>query len=246
MNAYDIVLHDGHRVDRITDAALKEVERRLGYELTILQGSYNAGGVGASSGTHDGGGAVDLAPWDWQNKVHAMRAVGFAAWHRPAIHGLWVEHIHCILIGNAKLSPSAAQQVEQYRNHRDGLAGQGPDNTWHPSPIPVFHWVPTRHTRGENFDKALWHLSKTRAPKGSHRAKMLAEAKQILRAVPTQATNKPPAHDPAHHLNRRPSRGRSVDAALDHITAGLRAHNGPVRTKALKDAQKALLSIRPF
>lgn len=245
MHAYDIITRDGHKVDRITDAALKAAESRLGYSLTLLQGSYNAGGVGASAGTHDGGGAVDLAPWDWQNKVHAMRSVGFAAWHRPAIKGLWVEHIHCILVGNAKLSSSAAQQVDQYRRHRDGLANQGPDNTWHPSPIPVFRWVPDRQSRGENFDKALWHLSYTSAPKGSHREALLADAKHALWAIPARPTNHPAGHDVAHHRPRA-SRGSSVDAALDHIRAGLAAHNGPVRTKALKDAQKALLAIHPF
>lgn len=132
----------GHTLDNLTDYALLAVEKKLGYNprsLTIVQGSYNAGGVGASAGTHDGGGAVDLTPANWQDKVHALRAVGFAAWHRTAIPGVWSEHVHCILIGNAKLSPAAAAQVVDYRNHRDGLADHGPDNTWHPDPIPTFH-----------------------------------------------------------------------------------------------------------
>jgi len=135
---YAKTTHDGKTVDCLTDAALLEAERRLGYPLTIVQGSYNRGGVSQSAGTHDGGGAVDLSPWDWEKKVRVMRAVGFAAWHRPAIRGVWAEHIHCILIGNQKLSPAAAAQVVDYRNHRDGLAGHGPDNTWHPNPIPTF------------------------------------------------------------------------------------------------------------
>lgn len=132
----------GHTLDNLTDYALLAVEAKLNYRprsLTVVQGSYNAGGVGASAGTHDGGGAVDLTPVNWQEKVHALRAVGFAAWHRPALPGVWGEHIHCILIGNAKLSPAAAAQVVDYRNHRDGLAGHAADNTWHPDPIPTFH-----------------------------------------------------------------------------------------------------------
>lgn len=132
---------NGKTLDQLTHYALMAVEHRLGYDLgslTVVQGSYNRGGVGASAGTHDGGGAVDLTPVEWQHKVHAMRAVGFAAWHRPAIPGLWSEHVHAVLIGNAKLSPAAKAQVDDYRHHRNGLADHAPDATWHPDPIPVF------------------------------------------------------------------------------------------------------------
>jgi hypothetical protein len=138
---YALTSRQGHTLDVITHYALYAVEARLGYRygsLDVLQGSYNAGGVKASGGTHDGGGAVDLSPANWPDKVHALRAVGFAAWHRPAIPGLWGEHVHAVLIGNAKLSPAARAQVDDYRHHRNGLADHGPDNTWHPVPIPTF------------------------------------------------------------------------------------------------------------
>lgn len=138
---YTLTTRDGHTLDQLTNYALYAVEHRLGYDpgsLTVLQGSYNAGAVTASGGTHDGGGAVDLSPADWPGKVHALRAVGFAAWHRPAIPGLWGEHVHAVLIGNVKLSPAAKAQVEDYRTHRNGLANHGPDPTWHPDPQPVF------------------------------------------------------------------------------------------------------------
>ena len=140
LQPYTLTTHDGKTVDELTHQALLECERRLGYELTIVQGSYNKGKVGASAGTHDGGGVVDLAPWDWQHKVHVLRAVGWAAWHRPAIPGLWGEHIHAVLIGNVKMSPSAANQVVAYRNGRNGLADNAPDPTWRPNPIPTFVW----------------------------------------------------------------------------------------------------------
>jgi hypothetical protein len=139
---YALTERDGHRIDQLTNYALYAMEKRLRYtpgSLTVLQGSYNAGGVAASAGTHDGGGAVDLTPANWEAKVHAARAVGFAAWHRTAIPGVWPEHVHMILIGNEKLSPMAADQVTDYRNHRNGLAGHAADNTWHPNPIPTFH-----------------------------------------------------------------------------------------------------------
>jgi len=135
---YALTTRNGKVVDEITHQALIECEKLLGYDLTIVQGSYNAGKVEASAGTHDGGGVVDLLPWDWERKVRVLRAVGFAAWHRPAVKGVWGEHIHAVLIGNKKLAPSAARQVVAYRDHRDGLKSNLPDPTWHPDPIPVF------------------------------------------------------------------------------------------------------------
>lgn len=125
---YDLTTYDGNRVDWLTRAALVQAADRLGYDLTITQGSYNAGGVSASAGTHDGGGVVDLAAWDHVRKVRELRRVGFAAWYRPAIPGLWPPHIHAVLIGNRKLAPVARAQVADYLAGRDGLAGHGPDN----------------------------------------------------------------------------------------------------------------------
>lgn len=125
---YELTTYDGKRVDWLTRAALEATAKRLGYDLTITQGSYNAGGVSASAGTHDGGGVVDLAAWDHANKVRELRRTGFAAWFRPAIPGLWPDHIHAVLIGNRKLAPSARSQVSAYLKGRNGLANNGPDN----------------------------------------------------------------------------------------------------------------------
>lgn len=137
-------IRGGHTLDMLTHYALLVVERRLKYHplsLDVLQGSYTSANE-SSGGTHDGGGAVDLSPLEWRPKVHALRAVGFAAWHRPELwrNGvrIWGEHIHAVLIGNDKLSPEARDQVEDYRHHRNGLADHAPDDSWHPDPIPVF------------------------------------------------------------------------------------------------------------
>lgn len=139
---YALTKHDGRTVDEITHQALLQAEKRLGYELSITQGSYNAGGVSASAGTHDGGGVVDLAPFDQARKVRVLRDLGFAAWYRPR-SASWSPHIHAVLIGNRKLSPSAARQVESYKRGRDGLAGDNVDpNGYRPSPIPTFQWPP--------------------------------------------------------------------------------------------------------
>jgi hypothetical protein len=65
-----------------------------------------------------------------------MRAVGFCAWHRPAIPNVWGEHIHAILRGDKEMSPAAHEQVVQYDQHTDGLAGHGPDTfPYHPEDV---------------------------------------------------------------------------------------------------------------
>jgi hypothetical protein len=138
-------IRGGHKLDQLTHYALLTVEHRLGFKprsLDVLQGSYNPGGVDASGSTHDGGGAVDLTPLEWQAKVRALRAIGFAAWHRPELvrngKRVWGEHVHAILISNRKLSDAAKAQVRDYQLHKDGLAGHGPDPSWHPDPIPLY------------------------------------------------------------------------------------------------------------
>jgi hypothetical protein len=181
---YALTTHDGKTVDEITHQALLACEKRLGYELTVVQGSYQAldgraNDVAASAGTHDAGGVVDLDAWDWERKVRVLRAVGFAAWHRTPDQGPWGEHIHAVLIGNKNLAPSAARQVEAYRAHRDGLKSNLPDDTWHPDPIPTFVW-PVPMTRGKNVDEAI---ADARAAKQAADAKGQSRRVAILKAA---------------------------------------------------------------
>jgi len=147
MKPYDLTTYDGKTVDWLTRAALEETAARLGYDLTIFQGSYNAGSeaVKASAGTHDGGGAVDLAPWDWENKVRELRRTGFAAWHREAIPGVWGEHIHAELVGNRLASPSAKAQWAEYLRGENGLANHGPDTGPRDFVNNRFHWRKGTH-----------------------------------------------------------------------------------------------------
>ena len=128
---YALTTHDGKRVDWRTKEALMRAEKLLGYELSITQGSYNRGGVAASGGTHDGGGVVDLAEWDWKRKVKALRRVGFAAYHRPELwrggKRVWPGHIHAVQVGNKNLSNAAKNQVRDFYAGLDALASRGPD-----------------------------------------------------------------------------------------------------------------------
>lgn len=127
IDPYAILLRDGKKVDALTDGALKRAEKILGRPIPVVQGSYNVGGVVASAGTHDGGGCIDTKPWDHEEVVIALRAVGFAAWFRPTIPDLWSAHIHAVLIGHGRLAPVAARQVEAYLQRRDGLKSNAID-----------------------------------------------------------------------------------------------------------------------
>jgi hypothetical protein len=136
------VYKDGKLLNQRTVDMLNIAEKRLGYELTVLQGSYNAGVVGASAGTHDGGGAVDLTAYDHDKKVRVLREVGFAAWYRPELWSgskrIWGEHVHAIAIGDPELSSGARGQVADYYAGRNGLANNGPDDGPRLNPIPTW------------------------------------------------------------------------------------------------------------
>lgn len=127
-------------VNRRTRAMLSAAEDKLGYPLTIVQGSYHKG-TSQSAGTHDGGGVVDLLAYQADRKVRALRAVGFAAWHRTPDQGDWPEHVHAVALGDQEMSDAAREQVTDYRNGRNGLASHAPDPVAKPNPVPVFNFA---------------------------------------------------------------------------------------------------------
>ncbi len=95
---YTRVIVNGAKLNYRTVWMLKHAQKIYAGKIdfagqAITQGSYNPGGVTASFGTHDGGGAVDLAVIDLHtgtvmrseipNAIRALRIAGFAAWgHR--------------------------------------------------------------------------------------------------------------------------------------------------------------------
>lgn len=135
----------GRTVNQRTHAMLAEAESILGYDIVVSQGSYNPGGVGASAGTHDGGGAVDVSVSElgttqrWET-VKALRTVGFAAWLRTPDQGPWPYHIHGIAIGDTDLSIAARNQVADYYVGRNGLASHAADNTPDAYRVPFTWW----------------------------------------------------------------------------------------------------------
>lgn len=143
MSVYERFRFRGAELDRLTIAALLAAEKKWGRAFVIVQGSYNAGGVPQSAGTHDGGGAVDLV-WepDIERMNRCLRDEGcFAGWPRPKLPGEWDRHYHGILIGNERASAGAKNQVAEYRNGGDGLSGSAPDRyPYRPDPIRAFNY----------------------------------------------------------------------------------------------------------
>jgi hypothetical protein len=101
--------------------------------IAVTQGSYNAGVVALSFGTHDGGGAVDISvrniPVDFSIRwddipplVDALRRAGFAAWYRDEADDM-TPHIHAIAIGDAELSRAASLQLDGRYGYFRGFDG---------------------------------------------------------------------------------------------------------------------------
>lgn len=120
----------GRRADNRSIKQIEEAER-IGGPLTITQGAYNSS-VGASGGTHSGGGAFDfsvrgLSSTQINGRVRALRMVGFAAWLRTSDEGPWAPHIHAVSVGCPDLAPVAARQVSALRAGRNGLRSNRAD-----------------------------------------------------------------------------------------------------------------------
>jgi hypothetical protein len=179
-NPDELIQFRGATVDRRTAAALTVMENRLGYELTVVQG-HNPGGVDASAGTHDGLGTVDLAPFDWRNKVKVGREVGFDIWHRLPSEGPWAEHNHAVLHGKGHgLSPAAQRQTESYDRHRNGLANDAFDPfPVHPDRPPVFDYAAWWH---DQQDKKHDDILRARVRTWRAERKRLAEKISAIRA----------------------------------------------------------------
>lgn len=122
----------GVTINTRTKAMLLEAERISGTTVSLTQGSYNPGGVDASAGTHDGGGAMDISVSGMSsttrtNFIKALRQVGFAAWYRTPAQG-FAYHVHAEAISDPDLSSGAQHQTGDYYLGMNGLAGRGADD----------------------------------------------------------------------------------------------------------------------
>lgn len=174
-------------VDALTIAALERAEEIAGHEFVVTQGSYNPGGVGASAGTHDLGGVIDLRWTGNPADVVALRRAGFAAWHRrPEQAGRkpWPHHIHAVVIDHPYLAPLAAQQVRDYRAGRNGLANSGPDDAPRPANITAFPWEDYMATSNELLKAIKENTAEVKAMRAE-----LADARKAIGArVSKEAT----------------------------------------------------------
>jgi hypothetical protein len=126
------VAYRGVTINTRTKAMLLAAEQLAGITVSLTQGSYNPGGVDASAGTHDGGGAMDISVSGMSsttrtNLIKALRQVGFAAWYRTPAQG-FAYHVHAMAISDPDLSSGAQHQTGDYYLGLNGLAGRGADD----------------------------------------------------------------------------------------------------------------------
>lgn len=131
--ATDAVGWRGVQLDPRSAAMMAEVVNLVpDIDVHPTQGSYSSE-VGASAGTHAGGGSLDLRVEGMgrakrERLVAAMRRVGWAAWLRLPGQGPWPAHIHGVAVDCPTLSPAARAQVADYLAGRNGLANRQPDD----------------------------------------------------------------------------------------------------------------------
>jgi len=145
---YEVVDWRGFKADRRTIAAVEWAEGKAGFQFPIAQGSYNAGGVSASAGTHDKGGVIDfrtvpLTPRKRRSMIRWLKRAGFAIWYRTPKDGM-PYHAHGALRGHRNLPYSVEQQVAAFDARRNGLRSNAPDLTFRPKPRVRFSYVQDR------------------------------------------------------------------------------------------------------
>lgn len=151
LNPYARITWRGHTFDNITARAVQHWEYCLSHlvgrpvTLPVFQGCYSTA-VGPSAGTHAGSGAVDVGDpggVTWDQVQYAGRLAGWDDWHRLELRDargnlIWGPHCHGILRGDAKVSPEAEKQRQDYNANLDGLADHARDGSPKPHPIVPF------------------------------------------------------------------------------------------------------------
>lgn len=136
----EMIWFRGWKMTRYMAAALRVMEEKLGYELSIVQGPWNDD-VDASAGTHDKDGGVDLAPYQAKKKCTIARRNSWAMWIRPARAGVWGKHLHGGLKQARPMADLLNWQINTaYPNKWDGLSGNNIDNFPVHPPLEVFDY----------------------------------------------------------------------------------------------------------
>jgi hypothetical protein len=179
----------------------------------VVQGSWSSS-VGASAGTHSGGGAFDLRSRDYTRGqalrlVDELRRRNVCAWWRTAEFG-WAgdPHIHGIVRDEPGLSPAAAQQVRDYDRGRNGLASHAPDPFPRPPQSPFQPGGPAMPLDQNDLDRiaavVTTHVLDIVRKEGiSGAAQHAIEARDAARAIGSGGGSGPSPAAVADELARR-------------------------------------------
>jgi hypothetical protein len=151
-----------------------------GAHFHIIQPCYNDG-VGASQGTHDLDGCidVDIVGLDGIQTQTFMRRKGWASWYRTPAQG-FSPHNHAASLGcpgpvglfvDGGLSTVgrrvASSQYEDYRFHAFGLEGMhapGSDTSWFPPDIDATYFQEDDMPAPKDWDAEDWAAIKRNVP----------------------------------------------------------------------------------
>lgn len=111
----------------------------LGFEPTIVQGGHMGDQSASASATTHLGDAFDIRLWDRTDgeraeMIRVFRRHALAYWERYESQGFDL-HAHMIPGPWASPSSGALSQWHAYLNGRNGLASNGADYHWRPSPL---------------------------------------------------------------------------------------------------------------
>jgi GH24 family phage-related lysozyme (muramidase) len=114
----------------------KDMIRRglIKYNIDIYQLGYR-NDVGASAGTHAGGGNTDVGQFS-DAQIDVWRLWGWTIQHRTRAQGFDMDHGHGWPLGCTHLSSGGRSQASQWANRQNGLvsrgrvAGRWPIDTW--------------------------------------------------------------------------------------------------------------------
>lgn len=107
--------------------------------LDVYQGNFHPG-FGASAGSHDKGGPVDVGQFS-DRHLKTQRECGWQGQHRTLAQGFDTEHNHMAPNGCDHGSPLALAQQRAWRVGRNGLLSNGPVTGPGPIGTDTPHWT---------------------------------------------------------------------------------------------------------
>lgn len=179
MSDRDKITRNGKTLTRRVWALIEDVEKEVGLQLTVVQGSYHSG-TSQSAGTHDRGGAIDISVHGMSESTAIKVCTAFRkrygdAWYRSPKYGwpsnLSGPHIHVIVADEPDLSQGAKNQVAAYNRGENGLASHARD----PFPRPTQHHFGSGGSTHVSSGAAV-HLSNLRYGKTNDDVKDLQRA----------------------------------------------------------------------